>query len=99
MFPAMKKIKTRIDGSVVYAAIDNPPLNLVGAGFVTDLINLLNTLAEARAITTVRSAGSVHPMRSPRRWCFSHLTTAATSRERNSLWMAAWHKGRPLSHK
>jgi hypothetical protein len=82
-----------------YAAIDNPPLNLVGAGFVTDLINLLNTLAEARAITTVRSAGSVHPMRSPRRWCFSHLTTAATSRERNSLWMAAWHKGRPLSHK
>ena len=80
MFPAMKKIKTRINGSVVYAAIDNPPLNLVGAGFVTDLINLLNTLAEARAITTVRSAGSVHPMRSPRRWCFSHLTTAATSR-------------------
>jgi|GraSoi_2013_60cm_1033757.scaffolds.fasta_scaffold00820_5 hypothetical protein len=80
MFPAMKTIKTRIDGSVVYAAIGNPPLNLLGAGFVTDLINLLNTLAEARAITTVRSAGLVHPMRSPRRWCFSHLTTAATSR-------------------
>ena len=34
MFPAMKTIKTRIDGSVVYATIDNPPLNLVGAGFV-----------------------------------------------------------------
>jgi hypothetical protein len=49
MFPAMKKIKTRIDGSVVYAAIDHPPLNLLGAGFVTDPINLLNTLAEARA--------------------------------------------------
>jgi len=44
MFPAMKKIKTRIDGSVVYTAIDNPPLNLLGAGFVTDPINLLNTL-------------------------------------------------------
>jgi hypothetical protein len=29
MFPAMKTIKTRIDGSVVYATIDNPSLNLV----------------------------------------------------------------------
>jgi len=29
-------------------------------------------------------------------WCFSHLTTAATSRERNCLWMVASHKCRPL---
>src|SRR6266478_5968878 len=42
-----------------------------------------------------RSAGSAHPMRSRRPWCFSHPTTAATSRERNCLWMAASHKCRP----
>src|SRR5919106_672158 len=36
------------------------------------------------------------PMRSPRPWCFSHPTTAATSRERNCSWTAAWHKCRPL---
>src|SRR2546427_2468077 len=35
-------------------------------------------------------------MRSPRPWCFSHPTTAATSRERNCLWMAASHKCRPF---
>src|SRR5437762_621008 len=29
-------------------------------------------------------------------WCFSHPTTAATSRERNCSWMAASHKYRPL---
>src|SRR5437762_13246300 len=37
-----------------------------------------------------------HPMRSPRPCCFSHPTTAATSRERNCLWMAASHKCTPL---
>ena len=42
-----------------------------------------------------RSAGSAHPMRSPRPWCFSHPTTAATSRERNCLWMVVSHKSRP----
>src|ERR1700730_15748761 len=36
-------------------------------------------------------------MRSPRPWCFSHPTTAATSRERNCLWTAASHKGKPRS--
>src|SRR5712692_993873 len=46
--------------------------------------------------TVCRSAGSVHPMRSRRPWCFSPPTTAATSRERNCLWMAASHKCRPL---
>src|SRR5437870_3189717 len=35
-------------------------------------------------------------MRSPRPWCFSHPATAATSRERNCLWMAVSHKCRPL---
>src|SRR2546428_3466587 len=35
-------------------------------------------------------------MRSRRPWCFSHLTTAATSRERNCLWTAVSHKCRPL---
>ncbi len=35
------------------------------------------------------------PMRSRRPWCFSRPTTAATSRERNCLWMAASHKCRP----
>src|SRR5438876_11775972 len=43
-----------------------------------------------------RSAGSAHPMRSPRPWCFSPPTTAATSRERNCLWTAASHKCRPI---
>jgi Enoyl-(Acyl carrier protein) reductase len=46
--------------------------------------------------TALRSAGSVHLMRSPRPWCFSHPTTAATSRERNYLSMAASHKCRLL---
>src|SRR2546426_6709287 len=31
-------------------------------------------------------------MRSPRPWCFSHPMTAATSRERTCLWMAASHE-------
>src|SRR6266513_3343428 len=39
-----------------------------------------------------RSADSVNPMRLPRPWCFSHPTTAATSRERNCLSMADSHK-------
>ena len=41
-----------------------------------------------------RSAGSAHPTRSRRPSCFSHPTTAATSRERSCLWMAASHKCR-----
>jgi NAD(P)-dependent dehydrogenase (short-subunit alcohol dehydrogenase family) len=36
------------------------------------------------------------PSTSRRPWCFSHPTTAATSRARNCLWMAASHKCRPL---
>ena len=43
-----------------------------------------------------RSAGSAHPMRSRRPWCFSPPTTPATSREPNCLWMAASHKCRQL---
>jgi hypothetical protein len=46
--------------------------------------------------TALPSAGSVHLMRSPRPWCFSHPTTAATLRERNCLWMAVSHKCRPF---
>src|SRR5260370_28737915 len=42
-----------------------------------------------------RSAGLVRPTRSPRPWCFSHPTTAATSRERSCLWMAVSHKCKP----
>src|SRR6266446_8934797 len=42
-----------------------------------------------------RSAASVHPMRSPKLWCFSHPMTVATSRERNCSWMAVSHKCRP----
>src|SRR5260370_11139493 len=42
-----------------------------------------------------RSAGLVHPMRSPRLWCFSRPMTVATSRERNCSWMAVSHKCRP----
>jgi short chain dehydrogenase len=41
------------------------------------------------------SPDSVHPMRSPRPWSFSHPTTAATSRESNCSWMAVLHKSRP----
>ncbi len=44
-----------------------------------------------------RSAGSGPPRRSPRPWCFSPLTTAATSRARKCLWMAVWHKCRPCT--
>ena len=43
-----------------------------------------------------RSAGLVRPMRSRRPWCFSHPTTAASSRERNCLWMAASHRCKRL---
>jgi hypothetical protein len=46
--------------------------------------------------TIVPLGGSVHPMRSRRPWCFSHPTTAATSRERNCSWMAVSRKCRPL---
>src|SRR5258707_6039067 len=34
-------------------------------------------------------------MRSPGPWCFSHRTTAATSRERNCSWTAVSHRCRP----
>src|SRR4029077_5951938 len=34
-------------------------------------------------------------MRSPRPWCFSHPTTAVTSRERNCSWTAVSHRCRP----
>src|SRR6266567_4563663 len=37
-------------------------------------------------------------MRSPRPWCFSHPTTAATSRERSCLWMAASHRCKPRTN-
>src|ERR1700731_1156415 len=37
-------------------------------------------------------------MRSRRPWCFSHPTTAATSRERSCLWMVASHKFRWARH-
>src|ERR1700730_3046324 len=37
-------------------------------------------------------------MRSRRPWCFSHPTTAATSRERSCLWMVASHKFRRARH-
>ena len=46
--------------------------------------------------TVFRLAGSANPTRSPRPWCFSPPTTAATSREQNCLWMAALHKCRPF---
>ena len=42
-----------------------------------------------------RWAARVDLTRSRTLWCFSHLTTAATSRERNCLWTAASHKCRP----
>ncbi len=42
-----------------------------------------------------RSAGWVHPMRSPGPWCSSHRTTAATSRERNCSWTAVSHRCTP----
>src|SRR5260370_1589552 len=35
-------------------------------------------------------------MRSPRPWCFSHPTTAVTSRDQNCLWMVVSHKCRSL---
>ena len=42
------------------------------------------------------SAGSAHPMRSPRPSCFSRRTTAPTLGERSCSWMAVSHKCRPL---
>jgi len=41
------------------------------------------------------SAGSAHPRRSPRPWCFSRPTTAATSREPSCSWMAVSPRCRP----
>src|SRR2546430_640602 len=49
---------------------------------------LLLTWVDDSAILSNSFLGSVHPMRSPRPWCFSHPTTAATSRERNCSWKA-----------
>ena len=43
-----------------------------------------------------RSDESVRRRRSPRPWCFSPPTTAATSQARNCLWMVASRKCRPL---
>ena len=42
------------------------------------------------------AAGAANQMTSPTPWCFSRPMTAATSRERNCLWMAVSHKYRPL---
>ncbi len=54
-----------------------------------------NSVNCATKAAPLRSAGSARPMRSPRPWCFSHPTTAATSRERNCLWTAASHRCKP----
>jgi enoyl-CoA hydratase/carnithine racemase len=37
-------IKSRSEGSVLFAAIDNPPINLLGPGFVRDLVALIQLL-------------------------------------------------------
>ncbi|WP_431102994.1 enoyl-CoA hydratase/isomerase family protein [Roseateles noduli] len=39
-------IKTRLEAGVLFAQIDNPPLNLVGPELVRDLVDLLNTLEQ-----------------------------------------------------
>ena len=49
--------------------------------------------------TMVRSAGSGHPKRSPGPSCSARPKTAATSLERNCLWMVASHKCRPIKPK
>ena len=55
------------------------------------------TKAAVRSFARTRWAGSVQPMRSRRPWSSWRPMTAATSRERNCLWTAAWHKCRPPS--
>src|SRR5437870_395047 len=44
-----------------------------------------------------RTSFTPDPMRSRKPWCFSRPTRAATSPERNCLWMAVSHKSRPLT--
>jgi hypothetical protein len=67
----------------------------------SDLLASSETGAQRKKIISTRfhSAGSGHPMRSPRPWSFSRRTTAATSLERNCLWMAALHKCRPVNRR
>lgn len=37
-------LKTRVEGNVLFAAIDNPPINLLGTGLVSDLVSLIEIL-------------------------------------------------------
>ena len=37
-------LKTRVEGKVLFAEIDNPPINLLGAGLVRDLVALIQIL-------------------------------------------------------
>jgi enoyl-CoA hydratase/carnithine racemase len=46
-------IKTRLDSGVLFATIDNPPMNLIGPELVRDLINLLDTLEHDANVNVV----------------------------------------------
>jgi enoyl-CoA hydratase/carnithine racemase len=46
-------IKTRVDASVLFAAFDNPPINLIGPELVRDLIDPLDALEHDGAINVV----------------------------------------------
>lgn len=49
----LKTIRTAVEGSVLYAAIDNPPLNLIDAAFVHDVRKLLDELDHDDSVRVV----------------------------------------------
>ncbi|PRY04442.1 enoyl-CoA hydratase/isomerase family protein [Paraburkholderia sp. BL25I1N1] len=46
-------IKTRLDAGVLFAAFDNPPINLIGPELVRDLISLLDALEHDAEVNVV----------------------------------------------
>jgi enoyl-CoA hydratase/carnithine racemase len=42
--PAFQTLKTRVEGVVLFAEIDSPPLNMIGPALVADLVSLIELL-------------------------------------------------------
>jgi NAD(P)-dependent dehydrogenase (short-subunit alcohol dehydrogenase family) len=90
LFAQIKREKGKLDIVFANAGVARfAPFGTITEDFYDSIFNI-NVKG---LLFTVRS---VQPMRSRRPWCFSHPTTAATSRERSCLWMVVSHKCRPL---
>lgn len=46
--PPFKTLTTRTDGNVLHVTISNPPLNLIGPEFVSDLVDLINLVDDGK---------------------------------------------------